>query len=169
MATGKRRVKVDGILYPYRDATESVEIPRKLHHVWKATRGKADDCMNFHCIVDNANLFPHPVIAVHVNKSRVYLFESPEMMVRYILAPKDTVNIDQHDALGIGEPGTLVLHAPTGAHAAGAYKPRSMEAREKGAARAAAARAAAGVKRKKTKKGSDARLAAVVGAASDAE
>jgi len=150
----KHRVNIDGGYYPYDDATEDVKIQRELVDIWNAQPGKADACMNHHCIIRNRDSFPHPVIAASVIKTRVYIFDSPDHVVRYIMSAKDAELVGHHDTLKIGETGTLVLHAPVGKEVGGSHHDRPGRPRGKNT----------GTRGKGLARGERARIAAAVGA-----
>jgi hypothetical protein len=114
-----RRTRVDGILYPYDDAKKDVTIERDLVDVWKGVPGNATECMNAQCIIRNKAKFPHKVLAASVIKTRVFIFDSPNHLVRYVLSSQDSRLIEAHDSKAIGQPGTLRLRAPHGHDVAG--------------------------------------------------
>jgi hypothetical protein len=152
----KYRVRIEGVLYPYRDATQDITIKRELIDIWKGEPGKAGACMNQQCIIRNKRAFPHKVLAASVIKTRVFILETPKSAVRYILSAKDGQEIAQHDILASARPATLVLRAPRGskiggsryrATGSGGHNPRG--------------------KGKPLAKGEQARLLAAVGAMKD--
>lgn len=116
---GVNRTRIDGILYPYDDAKKDVTIERELIDVWKGEPGNASKCMNAQCIMRNKAKFPHKVLAASVIKTRVFIFDSPEHVVRYTLTGAASRDISVHDTDAIGKPGTLVLKAPRGHDVAG--------------------------------------------------
>jgi len=127
-------VRLEGMLYDYDDATVDVTIERELIHIAKAKRGKADGCMNNLACLGHREAFPHPVIAVSVWNSRVFVVDSiyrkarangsAGHAVRYILTARDGKDISSHDLLGIGRPATLILKAPQGSDKGGTPRGR---------------------------------------------
>lgn len=125
------KARIAGDLYRYSDAKKDVVIERKLVDVWKGKAGAANECMNARCILRNRAKFPHKVLAVSVLKSVVYVIDSPEHAVRYIVGSRDRDLIAQHDETAKSEPGTLVLHAPNGSDKAGRERKRGTPVRGK--------------------------------------
>lgn len=120
MAIAKRRIKIEGTYFPYDDAKKDVSIKRTLVDVWKGKPGSANECMNAQCVMRNKRKFGHKVLGVSVIKSRVYILDSPDHVIRYTLSERDSRLIAQHDEEALGQPGTLVLRAPRGHNKAGA-------------------------------------------------
>ena len=149
------RTRIDGVLYPYDDAKKDVELQREIMDVWKGRPGEAGKCMNAVCIERNKNLFPHPVLAVSVIKSRVYILDSLDHAVRYTLSDRDSRLIEQHDTIAVGQPGTLTLRAPKGHNVKGAV--HSTKAGRSGPHNAN------GQKNKPLARGEQARVVAAVG------
>jgi hypothetical protein len=85
---------------------------RTIMDIWRGQPGVANHCMNAVCIKRNKKLFPHPVLGVSVVKSRVYVFDAVDHVVRYALSAKDSKLIEMHDKASLGEPGDLTLHVP---------------------------------------------------------
>jgi hypothetical protein len=152
-----RRVRIDGILYPYRDGTENVELDRKMIDIMKGKRGIAGECMNARCIQRSPEAFSHPVLAVSVIKSRVYIFESLDSVVRYELSGNAAREIHEHDDEGVGSPGKLTLYAPKGNRRKG----QRAQAKNRPEGRRTGTRA------RGLSKGEEARLVVAVGAMSN--
>jgi hypothetical protein len=150
------RVGIDGSFYPYSDATQDVTIKRELVDLWSGQPGKADACMNHHCIIRNAKAFPHPVIAASVVKSRVYIFDTPNHVIRYVLSDADQRLIGKHDTLKIGDTGLLRLQVP-------GAKDQGRTARGKGKDAPSSPVQKPGHLRKSLGRGEKARIAAAVG------
>ena len=179
-AVAYRRVRIDGHLYTYDDATEDVTITRELVDIWQGKRGNAEKCMNARCIVRNHDAFPHPVLAAAVIKTRVYIIdqlatEDDGHVTRYLIAPRrrnkinpnttvghvvrytlgqhDQRLIHDHDASGIGQTGTLTLRAPNSTNKGGtSHESKSRRGQD------------TGKNRKSLGRGERARLIAAVGA-----
>lgn len=110
----KLRVRVDGMLFPYDDATKDVTLDRSMMDVWKGQPGKPGECMNAVCIMRSKRKFGHKVLGASVFGSRVYIFDTPDHLIRYILSEKDTRLVNAHDEHALSQPGTLRLLAPRG-------------------------------------------------------
>jgi len=126
MAKGLRRITIGGELYEYSDATKDVALQREMIDIWNGKRGKADACMNWHCVIRNSKLFSHPVLAVSVIKTRVFIITRPGTAkrighaVRYTIPRAESSRIGRHDAKGVAELGVLILRAPRGDAKSGA-------------------------------------------------
>jgi len=115
----KRKTTIADALVEYDDAVRPIEVPRSLVDVWKGQPGVAGKCMNAQCIMRNKKLFPHKVLAVSVIKSRVFIMDTHDHAVRYVLSRKDSRAIQAHDEEALGQPGTLTLRPPAPSNAAG--------------------------------------------------
>ena len=122
----RRFANIEGETFDVVDAKKDVVIPRTLADLWLGKPGLANQCMNANCVLHHQEAFPHPVIAVSVLRTRVYVVTSaPEpgkrgTCVRYVLPVDATRRIDAHDTEGVGEPGDLTLLAPVGKQKGGA-------------------------------------------------
>jgi hypothetical protein len=131
---GTQRIRIGDDLVDYDDAKRDVKIRRELIDIWKGDPGKAGECMNAQCIRRNKRTFPHPVWAVSVLKSRVFIVDKvdrregvPLHAIRYVLSAKDGDEIAQHDILGSAIPATLTLRAPKGRDVKGTEHPTNNE------------------------------------------
>ena len=125
--TSPVRVLIGDERYQVTDARRDVVIERSLLDVWRGRPGVAGECMNARCIIRNAELFPHPVLATSVIKSRVYVIDRPGHVVRYVLGKRDQDLVASHDEESIAAPGTLTLQAPRAAEADRPHRCRRCE------------------------------------------
>lgn len=120
MTGNSRRIRIGDWLVDYDDATRDIELERTIKDVLTAIPGDDQNCMNSRCIMAQRRekVFPHPVYLVSTIKSRVYIVDKltdagdPAHAIRYQLSKRDSRLIGEHDALGVGEPGTLRLQIP---------------------------------------------------------
>jgi hypothetical protein len=107
-----RRVNIDGTMIPYDDATETVTLERSLEDLRGARAGDTRECMDARCIHRLRKTLPHPVLGVAVTKTRVYVFDSEDHVIRYVLDGADSDDIDRHDIRKTAETGSFVLRPP---------------------------------------------------------